>query len=270
MQFHLFEPSHGQKKPSFIVSRWGQPWWLVTVLFMLSRFKLMFSPSSAVMILPFLFHHCCVVPQGGSVRRAFPPSGDKCHSCERRVYMVERVCAEGLYFHRECFRCTTCGCTLRQGAHAFDSEHGSYHQRRWQYWGSMFHPQSSIIICLLCADVCCDLTGKLYCKLHFDQLNNGPNLRRNLSPRSVSDLRVLKKLPFYLSSVCWIQSDWNSLSESLRSCSSGATSEWWTEIRVQRLSRPQPSANSAIVSRYLPLLHKETPELAPECDPCCV
>uniref|UniRef100_A0A671XMQ1 F-actin monooxygenase n=1 Tax=Sparus aurata TaxID=8175 RepID=A0A671XMQ1_SPAAU len=89
--------------------------------------------------------------QGGSVRRAFPPSGDKCHSCERRVYMVERVCTEGLYFHRECFRCSTCGSTLRQGAHAFDSEE-----------------------------------GKLYCKLHFDQRNNGTTLRRNLSLRSVS------------------------------------------------------------------------------------
>uniref|UniRef100_A0A7N8XZH7 F-actin monooxygenase n=1 Tax=Mastacembelus armatus TaxID=205130 RepID=A0A7N8XZH7_9TELE len=88
---------------------------------------------------------------GGSVRRAFPPSGDKCHSCERRVYMVERVCAEGLYFHRECFRCSTCSSALRQGAHAFDSEQ-----------------------------------GKLYCKLHFDRRNNGTNLRRNLSLRSVS------------------------------------------------------------------------------------
>ncbi|XP_010789820.1 protein-methionine sulfoxide oxidase MICAL2 isoform X5 [Notothenia coriiceps] len=87
--------------------------------------------------------------QGGSVRRAFPPSGDKCHSCEKRVYMVERVCAEGLFFHRECFRCFTCSSTLRQGAHAFDSEEGN-----------------------------------LYCKLHFDQRNNGTNLRRNLSFRS--------------------------------------------------------------------------------------
>ncbi|KAK5915347.1 hypothetical protein CesoFtcFv8_000945 [Champsocephalus esox] len=86
--------------------------------------------------------------KGGSVRRAFPPSGDKCHSCEKRVYMVERVCAEGLFFHRECFRCSTCSSTLRQGAHAFDSEE-----------------------------------GKLYCKLHFDQRNNGTNLRRNLSFR---------------------------------------------------------------------------------------
>ncbi|XP_059212478.1 F-actin-monooxygenase MICAL2 [Centropristis striata] len=88
--------------------------------------------------------------QGGSVRRAFPPSGDKCHSCDRRVYMVERVCAEGLYFHRECFRCCTCSSTLRQGAHAFDSEQ-----------------------------------GKLYCKLHFDQRNSGTNIRRTFSLRSI-------------------------------------------------------------------------------------
>uniref|UniRef100_A0A3B4Z0L3 F-actin monooxygenase n=1 Tax=Seriola lalandi dorsalis TaxID=1841481 RepID=A0A3B4Z0L3_SERLL len=94
------------------------------------------------------------VPKGGSVRRAFPPSGDKCHSCERRVYMVERVCAEGLYFHRECFRCSTCSSALRQGAHAFDSEQ-----------------------------------GKLYCKLHFDQRNNGTNLRRNFSLRSVTGVQ---------------------------------------------------------------------------------
>ncbi|XP_045889364.1 F-actin-monooxygenase MICAL2 isoform X4 [Micropterus dolomieu] len=89
------------------------------------------------------------VLKGGSVPRAFPLSGDKCHSCKRRVYMVERVCAEGLYFHRECFRCSTCSSALRQGAHAFDSEQGI-----------------------------------LYCKLHFDQRNNGTNLRRNFSQRS--------------------------------------------------------------------------------------
>ncbi|XP_029353527.1 F-actin-monooxygenase MICAL2 isoform X2 [Echeneis naucrates] len=89
------------------------------------------------------------VVKGGSVRRTFSQSGDKCHSCGRRVYMVEKVCAEGLYFHRECFRCSTCSSALRQGAHAFDSEQ-----------------------------------GKLYCKLHFDQRNNGTNPRRNFSLRS--------------------------------------------------------------------------------------
>uniref|UniRef100_A0A665V1B4 F-actin monooxygenase n=1 Tax=Echeneis naucrates TaxID=173247 RepID=A0A665V1B4_ECHNA len=94
--------------------------------------------------------------QGGSVRRTFSQSGDKCHSCGRRVYMVEKVCAEGLYFHRECFRCSTCSSALRQGAHAFDSEQ-----------------------------------GKLYCKLHFDQRNNGTNPRRNFSLRSVSILNFM-------------------------------------------------------------------------------
>ncbi|XP_041838975.1 F-actin-monooxygenase MICAL2 isoform X3 [Melanotaenia boesemani] len=84
--------------------------------------------------------------QSGSVQRVFPQSSDKCHSCERRVYMVERVCAEGLYFHRECFRCSTCSTALRQGAQVFHSEE-----------------------------------GKLYCKLHFAQRNNTANVRRSFS-----------------------------------------------------------------------------------------
>ncbi|XP_014888740.1 protein-methionine sulfoxide oxidase MICAL2 isoform X5 [Poecilia latipinna] len=81
--------------------------------------------------------------QGSSIRRAFCQSADKCYSCSKRVYMVERVCAEGFYFHRECFRCSTCRCSLSQGAHAFNSEE-----------------------------------GKLYCKLHFHHRNN---LRRTFS-----------------------------------------------------------------------------------------
>ncbi|XP_045069768.1 F-actin-monooxygenase MICAL2-like isoform X3 [Coregonus clupeaformis] len=82
----------------------------------------------------------------GSLRREFPGSGDKCHSCQKRVYVVERISAEGLYFHRECFRCDTCGSALRQGGHAFDSEQ-----------------------------------GKLYCKLHFTQCKNGMNHRRTFN-----------------------------------------------------------------------------------------
>uniref|UniRef100_A0A4W5MKY9 F-actin monooxygenase n=1 Tax=Hucho hucho TaxID=62062 RepID=A0A4W5MKY9_9TELE len=82
----------------------------------------------------------------GSLPREFPGSGDKCHSCQKRVYVVERISAEGLYFHRECFRCDTCGNALRQGGHAFDSEQ-----------------------------------GKLYCKLHFTQRKNGMNHRRTFN-----------------------------------------------------------------------------------------
>ncbi|XP_058256789.1 F-actin-monooxygenase MICAL2 isoform X2 [Hemibagrus wyckioides] len=71
----------------------------------------------------------------GSLRREFPQSsGDVCYACKKRVYVVERLSAEGLFFHRECFRCDTCSAPLCQGAQAFDSEQ-----------------------------------GKLYCKLHFSQ-----------------------------------------------------------------------------------------------------
>ncbi|XP_062327159.1 F-actin-monooxygenase mical2b isoform X6 [Osmerus eperlanus] len=88
----------------------------------------------------------------GSLRREFPQSGDKCHFCERRVYVVERISAEGLYFHRECFRCDTCGSALRQGGHAFDSEQ-----------------------------------GKLYCKLHFTQRKNGIIKPRTFNSHSIQN-----------------------------------------------------------------------------------
>uniref|UniRef100_A0A8C1K621 F-actin monooxygenase n=1 Tax=Cyprinus carpio TaxID=7962 RepID=A0A8C1K621_CYPCA len=70
-----------------------------------------------------------------SLKREFPQSlGDLCHACKKRVFVVERLSAEGFHFHRECFRCHTCRAPLRQGGHSFDSEE-----------------------------------GKLYCKLHFAQ-----------------------------------------------------------------------------------------------------
>uniref|UniRef100_A0A8C8FQ65 F-actin monooxygenase n=1 Tax=Oncorhynchus tshawytscha TaxID=74940 RepID=A0A8C8FQ65_ONCTS len=103
------------------------------------------SLSSFAVLTTIVALSVCSVSQG-SLRREFPGSGDKCHSCQKRVYVVERISAEGLYFHRECFRCDTCGAALRQGGHAFDSEQ-----------------------------------GKLYCKLHFTQRKNGMNHRRTFN-----------------------------------------------------------------------------------------
>uniref|UniRef100_A0A3B4E1G0 F-actin monooxygenase n=1 Tax=Pygocentrus nattereri TaxID=42514 RepID=A0A3B4E1G0_PYGNA len=77
----------------------------------------------------------CTLRRQVSLRREFPQSlGDVCHVCKKRVYMAERLRAEGLFFHSECFRCDTCSTPLSQGGQAFDSEQ-----------------------------------GKLYCKLHFSQ-----------------------------------------------------------------------------------------------------
>ncbi|XP_058637184.1 F-actin-monooxygenase mical2b isoform X9 [Onychostoma macrolepis] len=77
----------------------------------------------------------CSIRRQPSLKREFPQSlGDVCHACKKRVFVVERLSAEGFHFHRECFRCHTCRAPLRQGGHSFDSEE-----------------------------------GKLYCKLHFAQ-----------------------------------------------------------------------------------------------------
>uniref|UniRef100_A0A673GKP3 F-actin monooxygenase n=1 Tax=Sinocyclocheilus rhinocerous TaxID=307959 RepID=A0A673GKP3_9TELE len=62
-----------------------------------------------------------------SMRKEFPlglGGSDICHFCKKRVYIMERLSAEGYFFHRECFRCNICGCTLRLGGHAFDSNQG--------------------------------------------------------------------------------------------------------------------------------------------------
>ena len=38
---------------------------------------------------------------------------ETCHFCGKRVYVVERMSAEGRFFHRSCFRCDYCGILLR-------------------------------------------------------------------------------------------------------------------------------------------------------------
>lgn len=38
---------------------------------------------------------------------------------------MERLSAEGHFFHRECFKCEICSTTLRLGIYAFDVEEGN-------------------------------------------------------------------------------------------------------------------------------------------------
>uniref|UniRef100_A0AAY4BAU7 F-actin monooxygenase n=1 Tax=Denticeps clupeoides TaxID=299321 RepID=A0AAY4BAU7_9TELE len=87
------------------------------------------------------WHRDCTQGLGGS---------DTCHVCKRRVYVVERINTEGLYFHRECFRCSTCNVLLRQGCQAFSSEQ-----------------------------------GKLYCKQHFAQQKTVVTQERMSTVRTV-------------------------------------------------------------------------------------
>uniref|UniRef100_A0A3B4ADF1 LIM zinc-binding domain-containing protein n=1 Tax=Periophthalmus magnuspinnatus TaxID=409849 RepID=A0A3B4ADF1_9GOBI len=53
------------------------------------------------------------------------PSGDVCFFCRKRVYVMERLSAEGKFFHRSCFKCDYCGTTLRLSSYAFDVEDGT-------------------------------------------------------------------------------------------------------------------------------------------------
>ncbi|XP_023372018.1 F-actin-monooxygenase MICAL2 isoform X2 [Otolemur garnettii] len=52
---------------------------------------------------------------------------DTCYFCEKRVYVMERLSAEGHFFHRECFRCSVCATILRLAAYAFDSDEGKFY-----------------------------------------------------------------------------------------------------------------------------------------------
>ncbi|NXE37645.1 MICA2 monooxygenase, partial [Ptilorrhoa leucosticta] len=63
-------------------------------------------------------------------RSKFPMSiggSDICYFCKKRVYVMERLSAEGHFFHRECFKCEICSTTLRLGIYAFDVEEGKFY-----------------------------------------------------------------------------------------------------------------------------------------------
>ncbi|XP_072906036.1 F-actin-monooxygenase MICAL2-like isoform X10 [Hemitrygon akajei] len=66
----------------------------------------------------------------GSLRREFPQNlggSDICYFCKKRVYVMERLSADGKFFHRECFKCDFCSTTLRLGAYAFNAEEGKFY-----------------------------------------------------------------------------------------------------------------------------------------------
>ncbi|XP_072256110.1 F-actin-monooxygenase MICAL3 isoform X19 [Pyxicephalus adspersus] len=65
-----------------------------------------------------------------SFRKEFPQNiggSDVCYFCRRRVYVMERLSAEGKFFHRSCFKCDYCNTTLRLSAYAYDLEDGKFY-----------------------------------------------------------------------------------------------------------------------------------------------
>ncbi|KAL0962679.1 hypothetical protein UPYG_G00343890 [Umbra pygmaea] len=74
-------------------------------------------------------------------------ASDVCFFCRKRVYVMERLSAEGLFFHRSCFQCDHCSSTLRLASYGFDRP-----------------------------------SGKFYCKPHYDIRLLGPVQRKRPAP----------------------------------------------------------------------------------------
>ncbi|XP_049578796.1 F-actin-monooxygenase mical2b isoform X4 [Syngnathus scovelli] len=83
---------------------------------------------------------------------------DICHFCLKRVYVMERLSAEGYFFHRECFRCDVCNCTLRLGGHTFNS-----------------------------------YEAKFYCKMHYSQYQSSTHFRKRKDNHNHVTALVLDK-----------------------------------------------------------------------------
>ncbi|XP_024381706.1 LIM domain-containing protein WLIM2b isoform X1 [Physcomitrium patens] len=64
---------------------------------------------------------------------AFSGTQQKCKACDKTVYLVEQLTADGVVYHKSCFRCNHCKGTLKLASYA-------------------------------------SLEGVLYCKPHFEQL----------------------------------------------------------------------------------------------------
>ena len=78
-----------------------------------------------------------VTPRATSPR---PPSvfggglasaSDTCYFCQKKVYLMERQSAQGIFFHRSCFRCYHCNSQLKTGnysySHGSDGEKGRFY-----------------------------------------------------------------------------------------------------------------------------------------------
>uniref|UniRef100_A0A673U600 Molecule interacting with CasL protein 1 n=1 Tax=Suricata suricatta TaxID=37032 RepID=A0A673U600_SURSU len=57
------------------------------------------------------------VPQTPPSQHQEAGAGDMCALCGEHLYILERLCADGRFFHRSCFRCHTCEATLWPGGY---------------------------------------------------------------------------------------------------------------------------------------------------------
>ncbi|KAK2851884.1 hypothetical protein Q5P01_008160 [Channa striata] len=87
------------------------------------------------MVLPPVSPEPVVIPEPAPVIEPEPKTcagasvtnSEECYFCAQRVYVLERISAEGKFFHRSCFTCHQCGITLRLGGYTFDQTTGKFY-----------------------------------------------------------------------------------------------------------------------------------------------
>ncbi|XP_071943434.1 protein-methionine sulfoxide oxidase mical3b-like isoform X3 [Antedon mediterranea] len=63
-----------------------------------------------------------------------PPAinnSDMCFFCGKRIYVMERMSVEGLFFHSSCFKCYYCGISLRVGSHNYTPDAENKHDGKF-------------------------------------------------------------------------------------------------------------------------------------------
>ncbi|XP_054623438.1 protein-methionine sulfoxide oxidase mical3a-like isoform X4 [Dunckerocampus dactyliophorus] len=53
-------------------------------------------------------------------------ASDVCFFCQQKVYVMERLSAEGLFFHRSCFMCHVCDAPLRPASYRYHAPSGNF------------------------------------------------------------------------------------------------------------------------------------------------
>lgn len=68
----------------------------------------------------------CPLVQSVSLSLQVTVGSNVCFFCEQKVYVMERLSAEGLFFHRSCFRCDSCSAPLRLVSYSYDQDAGQF------------------------------------------------------------------------------------------------------------------------------------------------
>uniref|UniRef100_A0A3Q7F575 LIM zinc-binding domain-containing protein n=1 Tax=Solanum lycopersicum TaxID=4081 RepID=A0A3Q7F575_SOLLC len=117
---------------------------------------------------------------------AFTGTLDKCSACDKTVYFVDLLSADGVTYHKSCFKCSHCKGTLVTRAPSKLSALFSGTQDKCAACDKTVYPLEKVTMegesfhksCFKCAHGGCALThatyasldGNLYCKHHFAQL----------------------------------------------------------------------------------------------------